>query len=97
MTTLENNNLVSFKDWKDHHEEEEDLKNFHNPLLTTVYISLGKGKEEKKFAHEFSTEFISLKEMKKLIISNFEDKGINIKLCDEFVDEEVGLLFFEEV
>ena len=88
--------IISFKDWKDHHEEEE-IEHFYNPKLTKVFISAGEGENEKKWGYEFSTEFISIDGLKQMIIDTFNDRGINLILCLKEYDHEVGLLTFKAV
>jgi hypothetical protein len=98
LNTLDIENLVAFKNWKDHHEEEEEYAaSLFNPKLTMVFISLGDGEYEKKWGYEFSTEFISLDEFKKMIVNEFKERGINLKLCIQDCDQEVGLLTFKAV
>ena len=98
MTTTDIEHLVAFKDWKDHHEEEEEYAaSLFNPKLTMVFISLGDGEYEKKWGYEFSTEFISLDGLKQMIVDTFKERGINLKLCIQDCDQEVGLLTFKAV
>ena len=98
MTTADIEHLVAFKDWKDHHEEEEEYSaSLFNPKLTMVFISLGDGEYEKKWGYEFSTEFVTIDEFKQMIINTFKERGINLKLCIQDCDQKVGLLTFKSV